>query len=138
MWLGRKQLGQECLFSVSAAGNKQGLVSWPSSPPFMDIWKGTSKVASGLKMPKVDSNSVGLFRLAVFLDGRFTFGQHHAIIRWVNGTYFGVQIDYFDILDNGNVNGSIISLFHHELPHARYLVYQTDAGLLLRGKNPSG
>jgi hypothetical protein len=138
VWLGKKKLGQELLLSVLAVDGS-GIVSWPTLPPLLDIWKGTTLVtlASGLKMPKIDSATVAHFRLPVFLDGRFSAGYYEAIMRWTNGTYLGVQIDSFQIVSGGHVDGSITSMFHHELPHARYLVAGHDSGLIKRYKNPS-
>jgi hypothetical protein len=137
MYLGRKQLGQEVSFSVASAGGDSEIPSWPSLPPTLDIWKGTTLVLSGLKMPKIDGAVVGLFQLAVYLDERFSTGYYQGVSRWLRGTYSAVQIDDFRILDGGNPDGAVIAMFHHEMPQARFIVMQTDAGKIQRGKNPS-
>ena len=135
MYLGRKSLGQEAAFSVSA-GDSSGVISWPSDVPFVDVWKGSSLVLSGLKMPKIDTLRVGQFRLSLFLDTRFSVGRYEIVKRWTVGTYHGVEIDVLDVTAGGHADGAIISMFYHEMPQANFIIQQTDGGKLRRGKNP--
>jgi len=136
-WLGRKQLGQELSLSVACIASENGTISWPSSPPILDVWKNTNLVVGGLKMPKDDGTATGRFCLKLFLDGRFTTGYYEAVMRWTNGTYLGVKFSRWAVIPGGNVDGSIIAMTQHELPHARFLVSQADSGKLFRLKNPS-
>lgn len=136
-WCGRKQLGQEVSLALASIATETGQISWPSSPPTLDVWKGTTLVLKGLKMPKDDSAAIGRFCFRLFLDGRFTTGYYEAVMRWTNGTYLGVKFARWSVISGGNINGSIIAMTHHELPHARYLVAQGDSGKLFRLKNPS-
>lgn len=135
MYMGRKSLGQEAAFSVSTV-DVDGVVTWPSDAPTVDVWAGATLILHGLKMPKVDQSVVGLFRLNLFLDGRFAVGVYEVVKRWAVGTYIGVQIDRFEIIAGGDTNGAVISMFYHEMPQANFVVYQTDGGRLKRGKNP--
>lgn len=134
---GRRLLGDEIVFDVVATNGNPGVPAWPTAVPVLDLWRGTTAVLLGQKMPKVDPAAVGLFRLPVFLDSRFQAGYHEAVIRWTSGSWLGVQIDRFCIAAGGNMAGSVIALIHHEMPQARFLVYQTTSGALRRGKNPS-
>lgn len=133
--MGRKSLGHEAAFTVSTV-NGIGLVAWPSDPPTLDVWAGTTLIFHGLKMPKVDQSVTGLFRLNLFLDGQFAIGRYEVVMRWKVGTYYGVQLDRFEVIAGGHVDGTIISMFYHEMPHANFIVQQTDGGHLRRGKNP--
>ena len=133
--MGRKALGQEAAFSVETV-NGLGVVSWPSASPFVDVWLGTTLIIGGLKMPKVDSSVVGLFRLNLFLDSRFQTGRYSIVKRWTVGTYLGVETDVLDVIAGGDTDGSIIAMFYHEMPQANFILAQTDGGHLRRFKNP--
>lgn len=135
MYLGRRPLGQEVPFTVSAVDGG-GASSWPSDPPIIEIWKDNTLVIAGVPMPKIDNAEVGLFRRVFFLDRRFSIGRYRSISRWKVGSYLGVQIDHWEITAGGDPDGSVIGMAYHEMPFASFIVQQLDSGNLVRGKNP--
>lgn len=135
-WLGRKQLGQEMAVTLTAV-DADDVPGWPTAAPVIDIWRGATLALSGLAMPKVDGAATGFFRLNLFLNERFSTGYHEAVVRWVLNGWYGVAVQRFEVIAGGDARGTIIALFHHEMPQERYLIAQTDAGRLLKLKRPS-
>jgi len=135
-YLSRTQLGREASFAITTV-DATNIPGWPTAAPILEVWAGTTLVLSNLKMPKVDGAVTGLFRLNVFLDDRFSAGEHLGIVRWSLNSFLGVEEYKFDVVAGGDGRGAIVSLFHHEMPQERFLVAQSDAGKLFRLKRPS-
>jgi hypothetical protein len=136
MHLGRYQLGNFVLFSVSTV-DSSGNVILPDSAPTMDIFVGGTKVISEIKMPLAESKVLrGLFRFSQQLDNRFSIGRLAAIIRYpVSGVWFSTE-QFADILAGGDPSGAIVSMHQYEKPTSRFLIHATDSGKIFKGKNP--
>lgn len=135
-YLGRKKLGEELAFPIVTT-NAAGTPSFPTEAPILDVWSGTTLLLSGLKMPKIDGAATGVFKLGIFLDGRFAAGHHEGVARWTISTYIGVEVLKFEITAGGDAKGAIIAMHHLEIPQERFIVAQTDAGRLFKLKRPS-
>lgn len=135
MYLGRRQLGQRLPLGIQCR-DASGTPTAPSVPPFLEIWSGTTLVLSQ-EMPIRDRYSVtGLFHFKQFLDSRFAAGFYQVLYHYVVGSHVGIDADEFEIVAGGNDDGSIIAMTYFQKPQAGFIVYQTDAGLVLQGRNP--
>lgn len=133
MWLGKFQLGEELIVSVSTH-NSSYVVTNPDAAPLLEIWKDSDKVLSK-QMPAL-TLSEGFFRLGVFLNEVFEEGYYTAIIRYQISSEHKVELHTFRVLPGGNALGAVIGIYQYQRPNARYLVHQTDAGKIFKGRNP--
>lgn len=82
--------------------------------------------------------AAGVFRLPLFLGSSYaTAGRHLVVYRWVDSD--GVArctTGSFVLLPGGSADGAVVGMHHVARPDARYLLYQTDSGRLIRGRNP--
>ena len=132
--LGRHQIGTELRIPLLFVDADDEPVA-PDSAPTVEIWTGGVKVVSDLMVPIDREILTGLFGCLLFLRS-LDVGLYQAIKRWTSGSYFGVEIDYFEIIPGGHDDGSVIAMYYFDTPTARFLVHQLDSGRLKPGKNP--
>ena len=66
-----------------------------------------------------------------------TAGRYLVLFCWaITGGTTLTSCASFTLLPGGSPDGAAIGLFFLRRPNATYLIRQTDAGLLIRGKNP--
>lgn len=139
VYLGRVQQGQElplALQCVDATGAPADPVGLPVATFYRD---GATKMRIETRPIAADLRGVkaGAFRLSLFLGELYTTGRHLIVFRWADQN--GVphcQVATFMLLPGGSPDGAVIALKYVERPDSRYLMWQTDAGRLLRGRNP--
>lgn len=137
-WLGRLESGAVLPLRVQVR-NASKEPAEPDAAPAAEFYGPTgSKVLSGVPVPPADrAGAVGLFRRPLHLGDPFaTAGQYSAVVRWAVAGSQRLKAFRFEVLPLGHADGAVVALAHHETPHALYLVQQTDAGLVFRGKNP--
>lgn len=80
----------------------------------------------------------GLFRLPLFLGQVYsTAGRYLVIFRWQDAGFNAhSMVASFTLLPGGSPDGAVIALKYVERPDSRYLLFQTDGGRLVRGRNP--
>ena len=134
-WIGRLQVGQELPLYLKCLLGREADV--PSSHPTVEVRSESDVVHSG-RVPADDQGvATGVFRGPLMLDHRFAVGRHHAIFRWLDsGSHPRVEVQEFEIIPGGSADGSLIAMQSVERPQANYLIFQTDAGRLIRGRNP--
>lgn len=134
---GRYQLGQEVALTLLCT-DASGTPTNPVSAPHADIFRGSTKVLSGLLFPVLDAGSTtGLFQRNVFLGNLFSTGRHQVVFRYLVGSYLGQVTDDFEILAGGDPDGAVIAAHWYERPHAGFVVQQKDSGKLIKGRNPT-
>lgn len=132
-YLGRQQLGT--YLDVYFQSRLAGVATLPDAVPSVRIYSASSLVYSK-KMPIIDkSYSPGLFRSQVFLGTGFDVGQHTVHIGYAIAGNPKVEIRNFEIVPGGNVLGQVLGMTYVHYPQADFIVYQTESGLILRGKN---
>lgn len=137
VYLGRYQIGTE--IPVVLRCTLAGSPDTPLSHPTVEIRKDGSAVSTHFgKIPGDEQNVLdGFFRGPVMLDRRFETGRHALYYRWTDSAGNSrIAIEELDIVQGGDQDGAIIAIQHIDRPHARYLLWQTDDGKLVKGKNP--
>lgn len=137
MWRGAFQLGDHVALGC-ATFNESGAQESPVECPSMRIYdSGGTAVVSKKIPPSQDRTVRGLFHYAQFLGPEFSEGRHYVVYEWMtSGGYFGQETDCFMILPGGSAVGNVISLFFFDRPEAKFVVGQTDAGVILLKRNP--
>lgn len=137
MYLGDYQLGDRLpleVFCQTAAG----LPVEPDDAPVATVYAGSSTTSVvSLALPPSDRfGAAGLFQQTVHLDGRFNTGRYNVLFSWLASGSPRVSLARFLVLPGGDARGAVIALAFYQQPQAQFLVHQTDAGRLLRGRNP--
>lgn len=140
VYLGRYQQGQEVPL-VLQCQTQAGLPDDPAAAPAATVYRDGSPPARIETVTlAADLRGVvdGLFRLPLSLDHRYgTAGRYLVVFRWVDGNGYAHQIPgSFTVLPGGSADGSVVALRYVRRPDARYLIWQTDTGRLVRGRNP--
>lgn len=139
-YLGRVQQGTE-LQLVLQCRDAAGEPEDPQQPPVVSIYRdgATPTFLETVSLAAVLRGvAVGVFRIPLFLGTSFgTPGRHLLIFRWVDQTGRARQrVGVFGLNPGGSPDGSVTAIHYVSRPDARYLMYSTDGGRLLRGRNP--
>lgn len=137
MYLGRQQLGT-WLDSYLQVVNANKTPLMPDAVPTIKIRRASDNavVYSGL-MPVVDKvANVGLFCSRLFLGSGYSVGYHDVEMFYVAGGAGFTVIRNFEVMPAGDAKGQVLSMAYCHFPQAEFVVYQTEAGLILRGKSP--
>lgn len=134
-WLGRFQVGQE--LSLVLRCTLAGAGDVPSTHPTVEV-RDESGFVEQRRVPADDQvGSPGLFRGPLFLGTLYDTGRYHLYFRWLDSVGDPhVEIHDFEIAPGGDSDGAVISMASVERPQANFLLYNTDAGRLIRGRNP--
>lgn len=133
--MGQYQLGDELpLFLKTTLADAPDT---PSNHPTAEIRSASGMIHFG-RIPADDQGSaVGVFRGPVMLDQRFSVGRHHVIYRWIDsGSNARVSISSFRLVAGGSADGAVIAIHSVVRPQANFLLYATDDGRIIRGRNP--
>lgn len=139
MYRGRTQLGKELIVGVRTHDGSEPAA--PTAAPTIEVYSGTARVITPRSIPPLDRYGLtvpaSLWQYRLLLDGRFDVGGYSVVYRWAVGSYNGVEIDTFEIMPGGHEDGAAIASYFYRRPNASYIVQQTDAGRIIKGKNPS-
>ncbi len=138
MFLGRRQLGEWLDISLQCQdGNKTP--SLPVDAPVCTIRRGSDGVSVyNREMPIVEKEGVanGLFMAKVFLGTGFVAGSYTVQMAFTVGSFTDIQFRGFKIVAAGNPNGQLIGMAYFRRPNRASILYQVEAGRILRGSNP--
>lgn len=134
-YLGDWQAGMELPIVCQATDGLSP--AWPDRAPQLALYNGATLIRRVDMPADAQAQIPGLFRYPLFLDDTFpSSGNIHGFVQWVNdGDAFAVPL-FFRILPGGDSIGTIISMTYVRRPSMGFIVYQTDAELILRAKNP--
>ncbi len=139
-FLGRYQQGQEIPLSLQCV-NAAGGADDPQELPRVSVYRdgsGPAFVQTVEMAADLRGVATGFFRRGLYLDNLYgTAGRHLAVFKWQDSD--GVahcRTATFMLLPGGSADGAVIAAKYVERPDASYLLYQTDAGRLIRGRNP--
>lgn len=138
-FIGRFQQGQEVPFVLQCT-SAVGVPDDPLYPPAVTIYQDANPpvVVETRLMAAAERGVVaGLFRYPRFLVTGYAAGRYLAIFRWTDsGGVSRMKVASFTINPGGSADGAVVALHHVGKPEAGYLIWQTDAGYIVRGKNP--
>lgn len=139
MFLGRRQLGQWINISCQCT-DEDDTPSLPTEPPMLTIRRASDGVAVYTKeMPIIEKQgtAIGYFIAKVFLGTGFGDGLYTVEMAYQVGSFGSLVIRSFEILPGGNPNGQVIGMAFYRRPSRTNVVYQVEAGRIMRGSNPS-
>lgn len=139
-FLGRYQQGQELPVTLQCVNAATG-PSDPTELPRLEIYRDgatptlieTVQLAADLR-----GVAVGVFRRGVYLGERYGTAGRYLLVAKYTDTDGTAHCEHgsFMLLPGGSDDGAVIAAKYVERPDASYLLYQTDAGRLIRGRNP--
>ena len=141
MYLGRFQQGQEIQLVLQCV-DANDAPDDPADVPVCSIYQDDDSAPTLLETVKLAADlrgvTTGLFRLPHFLGQKYdTAGRYLLIFRWQDSDDVGhCRVGSFHLLPGGSADGAVISMAYIERPDARHLIWQTDSGRLIRGRNP--
>lgn len=139
-YLGRFQQGDELPLVVQTT-TQAGAPFIPLYNPVAKIYRDgeTPTLVETVALP-ADQQGVdtAVFRTGHQLTTLYgTAGRYLVLFCWaITGGTTLTAAASFTLLPGGSPDGSVVGLFFLRRPNAAYLIRQTDAGLLIRGKNP--
>lgn len=137
MWHGSFQLGTYFEVPLQVLDGDRSPVL-PDAVPSIEVRRDSdgAVVYSGL-MPIIDKDdSPGMFRLPLFFGSGFAAGGHSFRLSSVVGGSPALTMGTFTIQVGGNPVGQAIGMEYLHKPHADFIVFQAESGVLLKGKNP--
>lgn len=140
MYLGRYAQGSEIPLTIHT-GTAAGAPEWPAAAPFVEVWKDGSplvRLVADRMAAYQPGVRAGVFRLGILLGALFSAaGRYFVVVRWTDSNGIPVQVaGSFELLAGGSARGTVTSMTEVVRPDARYLLTATDAGVILRRKNP--
>ena len=136
--LGTFQLGDEIPLQLQCY-NATYTPASPDSAPTVRFYKDATATAdvSGVLIESQDLRTVtGLFCGKIILDGRFSTGQWTAVFSWGVSAFSGKELKFFEIVSGGDPRGEIISMTWFDRRAFASLVWQTNSGNIISGRNP--
>ena len=116
--------------------NGSGTPALPDDSPVARIYSDNAPVAT-LSLPIADRyQRPGFFELPLLLDARFAVGRCSVVYQWAIGGVKGGDIDYFEVVAGGDQDGAGLALYYFERPTSSFVLLQTDAGRIVRRRNP--
>jgi hypothetical protein len=142
-YLGTYELGQEVRLALQTT-NGNDTPSFPLAVPTLQVWSSSANVTpsstantGNASMHVVDRyQRTGVFAREIYLDSRFAVGFYRVYYFYLVGTFYGVQVDYFEIIAGGNPAGAVVGMHHFSPPHAKFVVQHLDGGTIATGRNP--
>lgn len=137
-FLGRYPQGVEIPLVVAC--DDGGLApAWPDAAPVVTFYRPDGAAVLSRVMAADQQGVVeGVFRLPQFLGTPFAVtGPYRVVARYADASGRARALaGSFRLLAGGDRDGAVVSLRAVRRPNANYLVYQTDGGRLVRGRNP--
>ena len=137
MHLGRYRLGDLVPARIQTY-DVDGVPVAPAACPTTDWYDNAgTNVMAAKSIPIQDRYGVtGVFMYEQILDARFAAGRYWILYKWSSGAFNGQELDTFEVVAGGNAQGQYISTFFIDRPHAKFLIGQTDGGVVDRIRNP--
>lgn len=112
------------------------MLAWPDAAPVVSVFGPDGLIIRTELAADSQGLPPGHFRLGVFLGANFPeSGWLYGHFQWDDGVAH-VQAFTARLLPGGSPNGSVIAMKYVRRPAANFVVYQTDAGFVMKGTNP--
>lgn len=137
MYRGRFQQGQEITLGLLIADSNGAPVA-PDAVPTLRIYGSAGTLIMSGSVPIQDRfGQTGWFAYQQFLDQRFPADTYSAVYQWAVSSSNRAALDYFEVLGGGSKLGSIVAMDYYRRPQADFVVQNTFAGTLQKGRNPT-
>lgn len=128
--LGRYQLGSTIELAFDTGAD-------PTAPPVMVVAAAGPTTVQTKEIALARPRAAGSFYHPLFLGNGFATGDYTISITYTVGVTPGSISHTFTIIPGGSVEGSIHSIYFFRLPQADLVIQSTEAGNMIKGKNPS-
>lgn len=138
MFFGRAQLGKWLYIGVQCVDANR-TPSLPVDAPILKIKRASDGVTVySREIPLIDKQgvSIGFFMAQVFLGIAFNPGSYATEITYTVGTNSVILTGAFRVIDGGHPNGQVIGMAWFDRPNRSNIVYQVEAGRIMKGANP--
>lgn len=136
IYIGRYQLGDWVPLRIQAT-NGSLTPTLPDDCPLMAVYSAAGSKVVEKKIPVLERYAVtGLFAFRLFLDGSYSAGSYMVKYQWLISSAPFIEVNTFEIVAGGHVDGSAIASAWYERPHGKFLVRQMDSHKLVEGRNP--
>lgn len=138
-FIGRYKLGDWLPLQLQTV-NGSRVATTPDDVPTVKLFNSSGTMVYSQKLPVIERYvQTGRFYALVLLGRAFSTDTYTAVYYWTTGSgaYNGLEADNFDIVDGGHYDGNVIGMYFFDRPQAKYIVYQTDSGVLIQGRNPT-
>jgi hypothetical protein len=141
MYRGRIMQGQELTLGLRTL-NGSNVPTAPDAAPTFEIYGESSgtRVLTQKFIPPLDRYGTAVpatvWQYNQFMDERLSAGRYTIVYRWTISSFYGTALDSFEVVAGGNPKGTAISSYYYRRPNADFVVQQTDAGRIIKGRNP--
>jgi hypothetical protein len=140
MYRGRFQQGEELPLTIQTVDG-DGLPADPTTLPVAKVYLdgATPTLLESFELAAdLRGVDVAMFRLPLFLGLLYdTAGRHLVTISYIDSEGEAkVEVSSFTLLPGGSPDGAVVAMKYVERPDSRYLLWQTDGGRMVRGRNP--
>lgn len=134
---GRYQLGQT-LHLYLQCRDGSNVPTLPDDAPWLTVLTSAGVAAKTLQMPIRDRRQVtGFFHYPLFLGDGFAAGLYSAVMTYQVSSHTGLEEVDFQILAGGDEEGHARAMHFFRRPQANFVVYGTDSGKIMKGRNPT-
>ena len=107
----------------------------PSSAPVAKIYNSAGSLIETVTLPMKNAAD-NIFGKRHLLSASYSAGRHIIVYQWTISAVVYQTAEVFDVLSGGDVDGQVISMESHTLPTGRHVIYGTETGKLVSGRNP--
>lgn len=137
MWLGRYRIGDRLGLSVLSK-SKSGAPVQPSALVQAFTYDSSGAVVEAVPLhPKDRFGGNWDFTASLKLSASYTPGHYSVVYQWAVSAALFSRLDTFEVLSGGDADGQVIALASVPRPEANFVLYQTEAGDVKSGRNPS-
>ena len=133
--LGDVQLGMEVPITVQCTSDGRAPAT-PDAAPILSLFGASGLIRRIVMAADNQTQQDGIFRTQLFLDANFVAGPVTGHIGWTVGGNPLLRTVWFRILPGGDADGTVIAAAFVRRPQGTYIVWQTDAGTIFKGRNP--
>lgn len=136
MNLGRFHVGDSIPLAVSSEDNN-GVPTLPTAAPTARIYSGSTLIET-VSLPIWDRYKVtAYFQKRHRLGSSYSAGTYLVVYGWTISATSYKKVAFFQVYSGGDADGNVIAAAAVERPEANYILYETESGSLMAGRNPS-
>lgn len=107
----------------------------PDAAPVAKIYSSGGSLQETVKLPVLDITD-NIFGKQHLLGSGYSAGRYLVIYQWVLSSVTYQSSAMFDVVAGGDADGQVVGMKTFLLPTGRHVIYQTESGKLVSGRNP--